>query len=109
MAGEDPNIMDINHDGMVSIAERINFAKGEFDRKATELETDLGNMAKDWQGGGGAAFGTLMREWHERQKTITGLLTTFENSLTQTQLKSEEEDSTWALEMFNQNKNLNPQ
>jgi WXG100 family type VII secretion target len=107
MAGDDPRVMDIDHDGIVRIGERINFAQSEFTKKSNELHTQLGNMARDWQGDGGAAFGKLMVEWHARQEKITKLLQQFEDSLTTTQKTSTEQDSTQAANMFALNKNLN--
>lgn len=107
MAGEDPNIMDIDRDGVIRIGERINFAQSEFKKKSKELETQLGNMSRDWMGEGGAAFGKLMIEWQGRQEKITTLLQQFEDSLTQTQKTSTEQDSTQAANMFAMNKNLN--
>jgi hypothetical protein len=41
MAGEDPNVMDIDRDGVIRIGERINFAQSEFKKKSKELETQL--------------------------------------------------------------------
>ena len=107
MAGEDPNVMDIDRDGVIRIGERINFAQSEFKKKAGELQTQLGNMNRDWQGDGGGAFGKLMIEWQNRQENITKLLQSFEDSLTTTQKTSVEQDSTQAMNMFALNKNLN--
>ena len=107
MAGEDPNVMDIDRDGVIRIGERINFAQSEFKKKAGELQTQLGNMNRDWQGDGGGAFGKLMIEWQNRQENITKLLQSFEDSLTTTQKTSVEQDSTQAANMFSLNKNLN--
>ena len=107
MAGEDPNVMDIDRDGVIRIGERINFAQGEFKKKSKELETQLANMNRDWMGEGGAAFGKLMIEWQGRQEKISGLLQSFEDSLTQTQKTSTEQDSTQAANMFAMSKNLN--
>ena len=107
MAGEDPNVMDIDRDGVIRIGERINFAQSEFKKKSKELETQLGNMHRDWQGDGGGAFGKLMVEWQQRQENITKLLQSFEDSLTTTQKTSVEQDSTQAANMFAMNKNLN--
>jgi WXG100 family type VII secretion target len=107
MAGDDPRVMDINHDGIVRIGERINFAQSEFKKKSKELETQLANMNRDWMGEGGAAFGKLMIEWQGRQEKISGLLQSFEDSLTQTQKTSTEQDSTQAANLFAMNKNLN--
>ena len=107
MAGDDPRVMDINHDGIVRIGERINFAQSDFKKKSGELMTQLGNMNRDWQGEGGAAFGKLMVEWQDRQEKITQLLQGFEDSLTTTQKTSTEQDSTQAANMFAMNKNLN--
>lgn len=107
MAGEDPRVMDIDQDGVIRIGERINFAQSEFKKKSGELQTQLGNMHRDWQGDGGAAFGKLMLEWQDRQEKITKLLQHFEDSLTTTQKTSVEQDSTQAMNMFALNKNLN--
>ena len=106
MAGDDPRVMDIDHDGIVRIGERINFAQSDFKKESGELQTQLGNMYRDWQGDGGAAFGKLMIEWQERQEKITKLLQSFEDSLTTTQKTSVEQDSTQAANMFSLNKNL---
>lgn len=107
MAGEDPNIMDIDHDGIIRIGERINFAQSEFTKHGNELTTQLSNMQKDWVGEGGVAFGKLMIEWNDRQDKITKLLQQFEDSLSTTQKTSTEQDSTQAANMFAMNKNLN--
>jgi uncharacterized protein YukE len=64
-------------------------------------------MNRDWMGEGGAAFSKLMIEWQGRQEKISGLLQSFEDSLTQTQKTSTEQDSTQAANMFAMNKNLN--
>jgi hypothetical protein len=48
-----------------------------------------------------------MIEWQGRQEKISGLLQSFEDSLTQTQKTSTEQDSTQAANMFAMNKNLN--
>jgi uncharacterized protein YukE len=85
MAGEDPNVMDIDRDGDIRIGERINFAQSEFKKKSKELETQLANMNRDWMGEGGAAFGKLMIEWQGRQEKISGLLQSLVVSLTQTE------------------------
>jgi WXG100 family type VII secretion target len=108
MAGDDPRVMDIDRDGVIRIGERINFAQSEFKKKSKELETQLGNMNRDWMGEGGSAFGKLMIEWQGRQDKIATLLQQFEDSLTQTQKTSTEQDSTQATNMFAMNKNLNP-
>jgi WXG100 family type VII secretion target len=107
MAGNDPRVLDIDHDGIVRIGERINVAQSDFKKKAGELQTQLGNMSRDWQGDGGTAFGKLMIEWHQRQEKITKLLQSFEDSLTTTQKTSVEQDSTQAGNMFALNKSLN--
>jgi WXG100 family type VII secretion target len=107
MAGDDPRVMDIDHDGIIRIGERINFAQSDFKKKSGELQTQLGNMHRDWQGEGGAAFGKLMIEWQQRQENITKLLQSFEDSLTTTQKTSTEQDSTQSANMFALNKNLN--
>ena len=60
MAGEDPNVMDIDRDGVIRIGERINFAQSEFKKKYNELENKLANMKRDWMVEGGAAFGKMM-------------------------------------------------
>jgi WXG100 family type VII secretion target len=108
MAGDDPRVMDIDRDGVIRIGERSNFAQSEFKKKSKELETQLGNMHRDWVGDGGSAFGKLMIEWQGRQEKITTLLQQFEDSLTQTQKTSTEQDSTQAANMFAMNKNLTP-
>ncbi|MEO6512355.1 MAG: WXG100 family type VII secretion target [Nocardioides sp.] len=99
--------MDIDHDGIVRIGERINFAQSEFTKKANDLEANLGHMATSLQGEAGTAFHKLMIEWQSRQKKITTLLQQFEDSLTTTQKTSTEQDSTQAANMFALNKNLN--
>ena len=81
MAGDDPRVMDIDRDGVIRIGERINFAQSEFKKKSKELETQLGNMHRDWMGEGGSAFGKLMIEWQGRQEKIATLLQQFEDSL----------------------------
>ena len=107
MAGEDPRVMDIDHDGIVRIGERINVAQSDFKKKAKDLESNLGHMATSLQGEAGTAFGKLMIEWQERQQKITSLLQQFEDSLSTTQKTSVEQDSTQAANMFALNKNLN--
>jgi WXG100 family type VII secretion target len=107
MAADDPRVMDIDHDGIVRIGERINVAQGEFKKKAGELQGQLATMSRDWQGDGGTAFGKLMIEWQDRQGKITKLLQSFEDSLTTTQKTSVEQDSTQAANMFALNKFLN--
>lgn len=107
MAGEDPRVMDIDHDGIIRVGERINFAQSEFKKKATELEQNLAHMSTSLQGDAGTAFHKLMVEWQGRQKTITDLLQHFEDSLTTTQKTSAEQDSTQAANLFAQNKLLN--
>jgi WXG100 family type VII secretion target len=107
MAGEDPRVMDIDHDGIVRIGERINFAQSDFKKKAKDLESNLGHMATSLQGEAGTAFNKLMIEWQERQQKITALLQQFEDSLSTTQKTSVEQDSTQAANMFALNKNLN--
>jgi WXG100 family type VII secretion target len=107
MAGESPNVMDIDRDGVIRIGERINVAQSEFRKKSTELETQLATLDRDWIGEGGAAFGKLMAEWQSRQEKIARLLQSFEDSLARTQRTSTEQDSTQAANMFAMNKNLN--
>lgn len=107
MAGDDPRVMDIDGDGVTRIGERINVAQSEFKKKSKELETQLGNMRRDWMGEGGSAFAKLMIEWQGRQEKIANLLQQFEDSLTQTQKTSTEQDSTQATNMFAMSKNLN--
>jgi WXG100 family type VII secretion target len=84
--------MDIDRDGIARIGARINEAQSEFARRAGELQAQLGNMQRDWQGEAGMAFGRLMVEWQQRQDRITRLLQAFEDSLTQTQRRSVEQD-----------------
>jgi WXG100 family type VII secretion target len=100
--------MDIDRDGIRRIGDRINVAQGEFAKLSAELETQLGTMQRDWQGEGGAAFGRLMVEWHQRQSQITRLLQSFEDSLGKTQRSSAEQDATQAVSMLALNKLLNP-
>jgi WXG100 family type VII secretion target len=92
MAGADPRVMDIDRDGIARIGARINEAQSEFARRAGELQAQLGNMQRDWQGEAGMAFGRLMVEWQQRQDRITKVLQAFEESLTHTQRKSVEQD-----------------
>ncbi len=107
MAGDDPRVMNIDHDGIVRIGRRINGAQADFTKKSAELQSQLGHLSRDWQGDGGAAFGKLMVEWHERQEKITKLLQSFEDSLTATQQTSVEQDSAQAGNLFALHKNLN--
>ena len=109
MAGAEPRVMDVDDDGIRRIGARINLAQDEFAKRAGQLHTQLGNMHRDWQGGGGLAFGRLMAEWQHRQEQITRLLQTFEDSLSQTQRTSLEQDATQASSMFALNKTLNQQ
>jgi WXG100 family type VII secretion target len=100
-------VMDISHDGMVRIAERINVAQNDFGKLGRELHDQLAGMQRDWQGQGGSAFGRLMIEWQERHGHITKLLQGFEDSLSTTQKSSEQQDSTQSASMFALSKHLN--
>ena len=105
MAGEDPNFLDIDRDGVIRIGERINFAQSEFKKKSKELETQLGNMNQDWMGEGGAAFGKLMSSGRAARRRSPGS-PAVRGLADQTQKTSTEQDSTQADNMFPMNKNL---
>jgi WXG100 family type VII secretion target len=91
--------MEVDHDGLVRIGQRIDEARHEFTRKAAELDSQLGSLHRQWQGEGGAAFGKLMAEWQQRQHAITLILESFQDSLTTTQGAAARQDSAQAASL----------
>lgn len=72
----------------------VRSAKGDFDKLAASLESEILAQRGKWQGAGGTAFFTLHQAWTEKQRTIVGALNQFEASLTSTERDNVNTDDT---------------
>jgi WXG100 family type VII secretion target len=56
-------------------------ARAELEQQLSTLRGRLAGIGGQWQGGGSAAFQSLMVRWDDDARKITSALTTFENNL----------------------------
>lgn len=74
-------------------AARVAGARHDFDRLDSELVQHLDAARASWTGQGGTAFTTLALAWSDRQRTITGALDGFADSLRSTEADNTDTDA----------------
>lgn len=75
-----------------SAAKEITSAQDDLTGYAAHLERQLAPMATRWRGAGASAFFEFCTAWHEKEKKIVDILTSFSDALGATHTTTDEAD-----------------